>query len=244
MMGVAILILVTVAFAGGLWIGWAWVQTKARVLEREKFIRTYVFSRTLLEAPLKMYPFLEKRDLFLVARALRSYFLLHARAQSVIGMPSRIVDVLWHEFILDTRAYHAFCRQAFGTYFHHLPASKATAADSSDAAMRTTWRLACLEENIDPRAATRLPLLFAIDEKLKIPDGNRYRLTQAGDAAAGDGAGCSAFACSGKGLAGSDGSHGGSDGCDASGSDGGGDSGGDGGCAGDCGGCGGGCGGD
>lgn len=30
------------------------------------------------------------------------------------------------------------------------------------------WRFAWLEESINPKAATRLPLLFAIDQKLRL----------------------------------------------------------------------------
>ena len=31
------------------------------------------------------------------------------------------VDNYWHEFILFTEDYHAFCDRYFGGYFHHLP---------------------------------------------------------------------------------------------------------------------------
>jgi hypothetical protein len=40
--------------------------------------------------------------------------------------------------------------------------------------LRRVWWYACAEENINPRKPTRLPLLFAIDAKLNIPDGFRY----------------------------------------------------------------------
>src|SRR3954452_16226916 len=38
-------------------------------------------------------------------------------------MPSKVVDVGWHEMILRTREYHEFCRRAFGEYLHHTPDS-------------------------------------------------------------------------------------------------------------------------
>ena len=38
------------------------------------------------------------------------------------------------------------------------------------------WWYCCLEENINPRKATRLPLLFALDRKLGIADGFVYDL--------------------------------------------------------------------
>ncbi len=35
--------------------------------------------------------------------------------------PSRVVDDLWHEFILFTRLYGAFCQRYFGRMIHHQP---------------------------------------------------------------------------------------------------------------------------
>lgn len=35
-----------------------------------------------------------------------------------------ILDEMWHNFILFTKEYHAFCNRYFHRYFHHLPASK------------------------------------------------------------------------------------------------------------------------
>jgi hypothetical protein len=217
---------IALALATGIAIGAFAVKRSYTRYERERFIRSYVFSKEVLDALQKSYPTIEEKDAFLVARALRTYFLIHARLGKVlIAMPSRAVDALWHEFILDTREYHTFCARAFGSYFHHVPASKMFPGVSSDAALRRTWRMACLEENINPRAATRLPLLFAIDAKLHIPDGNHYSLNRPEklQTDSSGGGGCGGFACAGEGLSSAD-----------SGSS----------CGGDGGGCGGGCGGD
>ena len=35
--------------------------------------------------------------------------------------PSHRVDLAWHEFILCTRAYQAFCETHFGRFIHHSP---------------------------------------------------------------------------------------------------------------------------
>ena len=35
--------------------------------------------------------------------------------------PSQLIDELWHEFILFTRTYHAFCKDKFGQFVHHQP---------------------------------------------------------------------------------------------------------------------------
>lgn len=36
-------------------------------------------------------------------------------------VPHKIMDLMWHQHILDTRAYHADCEKIFGEYFHHFP---------------------------------------------------------------------------------------------------------------------------
>jgi hypothetical protein len=175
------------------------VQRSAR-LKRENYIRHFVFPASVLQSLTKSYPHLEEKDHFLIARALRQYFLVHLRApRKIVGMPSRAVDALWHDFILDTKPYQAFCSKAFGTFFHHTPAGSKTLSGFKGDAMRLTWRLACLEENIDPRSATRLPLLFAIDAKLKIPDGNIYDLEVAKmpRRESSDSSSCGGFGCSG-----------------------------------------------
>jgi len=35
-----------------------------------------------------------------------------------------IIDEMWHNFILFTKEYQKFCKEHFGFFFHHLPASK------------------------------------------------------------------------------------------------------------------------
>ncbi len=158
-------------------IGYAALRVRYARLKREHFIRAYVFPASLLTKLNKHHTHLAEKDHFLVARALREFFLVRIRARSAfIGMPSKVVDDLWHEFILDTRAYAKFCNQAFGEFFHHVPASATPKGTDISESLRIAWRYACLEENINPNRPTRLPLLFAIDEKLKIEDGQRYNM--------------------------------------------------------------------
>jgi hypothetical protein len=144
-------------------------------LKREQYIRSFVFPLSLLSKLRKHHDHLAEKDYFLVARALRQFFIVKVRAgDTLIGMPSKVVDDLWHEFILDTRAYAKFCNTAFGKFFHHVPASSTPKGTDINSLLRVTWRHACLEENINPDRPTRLPLLFAIDRKLAIVGGNHY----------------------------------------------------------------------
>ena len=157
-----------------------WVLSCDRIRhKREQHIRTYVFSAVLFDRLRKLHPHLTTKECQLVARALRQFFLVYLNSgRAYVGMPSRVTDDLWHEFILHTQAYGRFCREAFGRYLHHAPAGALGMGSKEDQGLRRTWRFACREENIDPNKPTRLPLLFALDEKLKIDGGVRYTLGQ------------------------------------------------------------------
>jgi hypothetical protein len=148
---------------------------RTRRRRREAFIRSYAFPPSLLAALSKDHPRLNANDQVRVAEALREFFLVRLRAgDTLIGMPSRVVDDLWHQFILDTREYERFCKFAFGGFFHHVPAATNPPGRQMDAALRTTWRYACLAEGIYPRSSARLPQLFAIDSELQIENGHSF----------------------------------------------------------------------
>ncbi len=205
-----------------LWFFWS----RWRRAMRTEFIRAYRFPPGLLDKLAAKRPQFEQKDRELVARALRQFFLAYlASGRQFVSMPSQAADDLWHEFILYTRHYQTFCKQAFGRYLHHTPAIVLSPDRRGNAGLRRVWWHTCKEENIDPRQPTRLPLLFALDAKLGIADGFHYTPD------------CSSLRNNGNG-----GTHCGSDFSDSSvdgSSDGFGDSG-----SADGSGCGGGCGGD
>jgi hypothetical protein len=225
-----------------------WLQ-----LRRAEFIRTYRWPPGLLERLEKHRPGLERKDSALVSRGLRQFFVAYLMSSKrYVSMPSQVADDLWHEFILYTREYETFCRRAFGGFLHHTPAVVLSGHRKSNEGLRRVWWYCCKYENIDPVNPTRLPLLFALDSKLNIPDGFVYHpqceeLRKNGSGAAycgGDFANSSVDGSSaGFGDAGSDagghGSHGDAGGAHGGDAGGGGDGGGGGGgCGG--GGCGGG----
>jgi len=209
------------------------VAYKLREARRADFIRSYGFPKGLIERLQMNRPGLSAKDAQLVARALRQFFLAHLKSgRRFVSMPSQVTDDLWHEFILYTRHYEAFCRRAFGRFMHHTPAVVLGSDQQNNLGLRRTWWQCCREENIHPLHPTRLPLLFALDGKLGIENGFRYEphceaLRAGGDAAVHCGAEV--------GRSGGDRRKGGSGGGSGCG-------GGDG--AGDGDGCGGGCGGD
>ena len=142
---------------------------------RFEFIRSYRFPKGLYAGLMRKYPHLRERDCQLVSRGLRLFFLAYLRGgRRYVSMPSQAVDEVWHEFILNTREYAKFCKGAFGRFMHHTPAVVMSSDRKSNEGLRRCWWFSCKEENINPRNALRLPLLFAIDTKLQIPDGFVY----------------------------------------------------------------------
>ena len=144
-------------------------------LRRAEFIRTYKWPPGLLKKLSEHYPALSRKDAALVSRGLRQFFIAHLMSgRRFVSMPSRVADDLWHEFILYTREYQRFCRSAFGVFLHHMPAVVLSENRKSNEGLRRVWWYCCKYENIDARNPTRLPLLFALDAKLNIPNGFRY----------------------------------------------------------------------
>jgi len=87
----------------------------------ERTIRDYRFPAQV-EKRLRHRRGLDEESWALVDRGLREWFVCCAwRSPTTIGMPSRLVDEAWHEFILDTIAYADFCDRAFGFFLHHTP---------------------------------------------------------------------------------------------------------------------------
>ncbi|NBF09188.1 glycine-rich domain-containing protein [Pseudomonas sp. Fl4BN1] len=155
-----------------------WRRQKAlAALRREVHIRNFSLPPRLF-APLRtQHPHLSLKDCQLVAQGLRQFFLAYLKSgERYVSMPSQVVDDLWHEFILHTRDYQAFCDQAFVQFLHHTPAAALgqNPEQQSNHGLRRVWRQACLEENINPASPSRLPLLFALDTKLKIANGFHY----------------------------------------------------------------------
>jgi len=168
-----------VAVAGALCV---WLSRRAWAAWRERsglrVIREHAFPAFLRGKLRGLYPGLDDKALDDVEQGLRQFFVACARSRGAfVAMPSRVVDALWHEFILHTRGYDAFCRRAFGRMLHHTPAQALGAGlpgDDRKAGLRRAWFWSCKEEGLDPQRAGRLPMLFALDAALAIPGGYRY----------------------------------------------------------------------
>lgn len=224
-----LLIAALVLFAGFL----AWRHWSRR--RRAAFIAGFAYASMLDQRLAARRPDLSAAQRAEIFAALVDYFqICRVAGRRMVSMPSQAVDDAWHEFILFTRHYDRFCRQAFGRFLHHTPAEAMRSPTEAGDGLRRAWRLACARERIDPRAPQRLPRLFAIDAALGIADGFVYRLDclAANKGAVGNAYCASHIGCGGNGDGGCSGDAGGGADGDGSGSDGGGG-----------GGCGGGCGG-
>lgn len=138
-------------------------------------MRRYVLPKGIFEKLREGHPELSTKDCQLITQALRQFFLAYINGGfKPVAMPSQVVDDLWHEFILYTRAYNQFCSKAFGRFMHHTPAAVLGSVAGQNVGLRRCWYLVCREEGINPKKPTRMPLLFAIDRKLNIPGGFHY----------------------------------------------------------------------
>jgi hypothetical protein len=164
------------AFVAGVVALILWVMhSRTRLATRAEFIRSYTLPSGLYDKLRRHHPQLSLKDCQLIGQGLRQFFLAYLKSgRQFVAMPSQGVDDLWHEFILYTKDYDAFCRQAFGRFLHHTPASALSEEQGNNTGLRRVWCYACREENIDPKNPTRLPLLFAIDSKLAIAGGFVY----------------------------------------------------------------------
>ncbi|WP_175084364.1 glycine-rich domain-containing protein [Candidatus Frankia nodulisporulans] len=111
----------------------------------------------LAEAPVKKGRFLVRPDLFdrltdriaveaagdrdLAVRIMDqtlAFLAASAATPDARLVPSRLVDIGWHTFLLYTRDYTNFCHQIAVRYIHHLPSSPTgEAADTAAERMRT-----------------------------------------------------------------------------------------------------------
>jgi hypothetical protein len=141
-----------------------------------EFIKNYPFHQSIIKKVRQQYPHLSLQETKSVFEALRTYFYIcHAAEGKRVAMPSLVVDTAWHEFILFTRLYAKFCNKAAEDFIHHTPTS-ATSSSPTQEGIQRAWKLSCEQDNMNPKEADHLPVLFNIDAQLKIEKGYQYTL--------------------------------------------------------------------
>lgn len=150
----------------------AYVRRRRRL----RFIDGYEWPPGLVKRLRAKHPSLTSAEIDRIGLGLKQFFRAYLKSgRRHVAMPSQAADDLWHEFILYTKAYEAFCTTAFGGFLHHTPAAVLSPRHKkSNEGLRRVWWHACREEGIDPRAPKALPLLFTLDGDLNIPGGYRY----------------------------------------------------------------------
>lgn len=160
--------------------------------QRLALINNYAFTENVLNSFRKYYPQLDNAAVAQVINQLKNYFIIVLTAthdnelqklpKPVLGMPSRVVDDLWHVFILDSRIYMAFCMECFGFYLHHNSADASVAYQRKQKIndqLYITWVYACqLENKGNLMMVNTFPMLFQIDDVLNIPQGFSYTLEE------------------------------------------------------------------
>lgn len=142
---------------------------------RERYVREAALPHLLRRKLREIYPHLGLKESELAERGLRQFFLACLRSRGLfVAMPSRAVEALWNAFIRNPEAYADWCRHALGFQPEYAPAEVLGKKAHHNDGLRRAWYWACTDEAIDPRHPSRLPLLFALDAKLSIPEGFRY----------------------------------------------------------------------
>jgi hypothetical protein len=167
---------IILGFIGLAYGAWYLNQRKSK---RRAFIENYPFPAVLRSKLLFKHPDLSENQVFHVFEGLRQFFLICLQANAVgkkrsFGMPSKIVDDAWHDFILMSREYSRFCDQAFGGYLHHTPAGASDEAPDKGL-MRTLHQLKSSRPGVATWATLGgIPLLFALDKALAVEGGQHY----------------------------------------------------------------------
>jgi len=144
---------------------------------RTIFIDDYEFPPGIAKRIKQKYDHLTDDDVFYILEGLKSFFIISLKAKGkMVAMPSQIIDIAWHEFILFTRNYQLFCHKGLGRFLHHTPTEAMKTPTSAQLGIKRAWRISCDLESIDPKMPRRLPLLFSIDKTLHIEDGFIYNI--------------------------------------------------------------------
>jgi len=116
------------------------IYRKVQKIRRERFLEHYSFPKSIPDKLLKHYPHLNAEQLDRVMYGLREYFAIcNTAGKRMISMPSQVVDMAWHEFILFTRSYEEFCQQGLGRFLHHTPAEAMSTPQIAQDGIKRAW---------------------------------------------------------------------------------------------------------
>ncbi len=82
----------------------------------EKFQAPYLEEKLLQEGK-----FSSKKEYVEAFTEFKKYVALNKFSSKPLGMTSKKIDEVWHQFILFTKEYGDFCRYYLGNFLHHSP---------------------------------------------------------------------------------------------------------------------------
>lgn len=157
---------------------------------RIKFIEHYTLPNIVTKKFLVEHNYLSAKQTDNVIIGLKQFFMIYSLSMSEgripkngFMMPSRIVDELWHNFMLDSENYAKFCTQAFGKMFHHKPGmdsggnKKINLLKTFPPELVNTYQyIRKLKDYSSLYVIGSVPVLFALDSILHIDKGFYYDL--------------------------------------------------------------------
>ena len=103
----------------------------------------------------------------------KQFLYMNARYPSAGFVPTKLVDMIWHEHILDTAAYAEDCDRIFGRFLHHFPYFGLRGAEDAQKltdAFAETRRAFIAELGIDPAQSTTVQLRPIPAAHAAVPD--------------------------------------------------------------------------
>lgn len=170
---------------------YAW---QSRSLDKQRAaLNAWQFDPAYIQAVLLKYPHLDSADVTEAFEQLRLYFYLCWKHEGqLMAMPSVLVDTCWHVFLVDTRRYLRFCESVFDYYFHHEPPALMSELAQTQRYLAAAARVyqgvvrfgkkpvlkvdPDVDDAVDVQAegTAWVPVLFSIDDSMKIADGFWY----------------------------------------------------------------------
>jgi hypothetical protein len=141
--------------------------------DREAYALAYQFPVSVEFKVRRDHPEITDEQYAVIETGLRQWLVAcvyRVPGSGTLAMPSLSVDWAWHEFILCTRQYIAFCDEVYaGSYLHHTPAPEMVGSEGEGGEERTlaAWAksqwAAALREHLDehePRELLEADFMF------------------------------------------------------------------------------------
>ncbi|MES2299836.1 MAG: hypothetical protein V4582_22545 [Pseudomonadota bacterium] len=151
------------------------VQSRSRYAAARRQIPKELFAHWKRTAPAE-FPAIPVSAYFYASatEGLLSFFECAARSPNACALPSKAADSVWHAWSRYSQSgLDAFCKRQFGKVIPHVEAG--AMAGDMDLALATCLAQARKQSKLSTASPT-VPMLFALDKRLKMPGGYAYRV--------------------------------------------------------------------